>query len=99
MRRASDGAIDWPATRNATDASDFNLPSSSRRTSAGSRRRPRAALGKSLGALGHPLAAPQKQWAHSPKRFFTRTVEVVGSVAAHVAWRHEPNLLLVHFSA
>jgi predicted AlkP superfamily pyrophosphatase or phosphodiesterase len=47
-----------------------------------------------LRALGYPMHR-QGEWAQLPKRFYKD--EMVGSVAAHVARRHEPNLLLVHF--
>src|SRR5207244_4300154 len=47
-----------------------------------------------LRALGYPLHR-QGEWAELPKRFFKD--EMVGSVASHVARRHEPDLLLMHF--
>ena len=84
-------AIDWPATRNATTL-DFNLPFFKdqhvfeTQTARG--------VWEELGALGYPLHR-QGEWAQLPKRFYKD--EMVGSVAAHVARRHEPNLLLVHF--
>src|SRR5436305_557967 len=46
------------------------------------------------GVLGYPLHR-QGEWAELPRRFFKD--EMVGSVASHVARRHEPDLLLVHF--
>lgn len=84
-------AVDWPATRNATTL-DFNLPffkdqrvfeTQTSRT-----------VWEELRALGYPLHR-QGEWAQLPKRFYKD--EMVGSVAAHVARRHEPHLLLVHF--
>jgi len=84
-------AIDWPATRNATTL-DFNLPffkdqrvfeTQTSRT-----------VWEELRGLGYPLHR-QGEWALLPKRFYKD--EMVGSVAAHVARRHEPDLLLVHF--
>ena len=84
-------AIDWPATRNATTL-DFNLPFFKdqhvfeTQTARG--------VWEELRALGYPLHR-QGEWAQLPKRFYKD--EMVGSVAAHVARRHEPNLLLMHF--
>src|SRR5947207_5279797 len=84
-------AIDWPATRNATTL-DFNLPFFKdqhvfeTQTARG--------VWEELRALGYPLHR-QGEWAELPKRFFKD--EMVGSVASHVARRHEPDLLLVHF--
>jgi len=84
-------AIDWPATRNATTL-DFNLPFFKdqrvfeTQTARG--------VWEELRALGYPLDR-QGEWAQLPKRFLKD--EMVGSVAAHVARRHEPNLLLLHF--
>src|SRR6266496_4681168 len=84
-------AIDWPATRNATTL-DFNLPFFKvqrvfeTQTARG--------VWEELRALGYPLDR-QGEWAQLPKRFYKD--EMVGSVAAHVARRHEPNLLLMHF--
>jgi len=84
-------AIDWPATRNATTL-DFNLPFFKdqqvfeTQTARG--------VWEELRALGYPMHR-QGEWAQLPKRFYKD--EMVGSVAAHVARRHEPNLLLVHF--
>jgi predicted AlkP superfamily pyrophosphatase or phosphodiesterase len=84
-------AIDWPATRNATTL-DFNLPFFKdqrvfeTQTARG--------VWEELRALGYPLHR-QGEWALLPKRFYKD--EMVGSVAAHVARRHEPNLLLMHF--
>jgi predicted AlkP superfamily pyrophosphatase or phosphodiesterase len=84
-------AIDWPATRNATTL-DFNLPFFKdqqvfeTQTARG--------VWEELGALGYPMHR-QGEWAQLPKRFYKD--EMVGSVAAHVARRHEPYLLLMHF--
>jgi predicted AlkP superfamily pyrophosphatase or phosphodiesterase len=84
-------AIDWPATRNATTL-DFNLPFFKdqrvfeTQTARG--------VWEELRALGYPLDR-QGEWAQLPKRFYKD--EMVASVASHVARRHEPNLLLVHF--
>jgi predicted AlkP superfamily pyrophosphatase or phosphodiesterase len=84
-------AIDWPATRNATTL-DFNLPFFKdqqvfeTQTARG--------VWEELRMLGYPMHR-QGEWAQLPKRFFKD--EMVGSVAAHVARRHEPSLLLMHF--
>jgi predicted AlkP superfamily pyrophosphatase or phosphodiesterase len=84
-------AIDWPATRNATTL-DFNLPffKDQRVFEAQTAR----AVWEELRALGYPLHR-QGEWAQLPKRFYKD--EMVASVAAHVARRHAPDLLLVHF--
>src|SRR5438552_2785552 len=47
-----------------------------------------------LRELGYPLHL-QGEWAQLPKRLYKD--EMVGSVAAHVVRRHEPDLLLLHF--
>jgi hypothetical protein len=47
-----------------------------------------------LSALGYPMHR-QGEWALLPKRFLKD--EMVGRVAAHVARRHAPALLLLHF--
>jgi predicted AlkP superfamily pyrophosphatase or phosphodiesterase len=84
-------AIDWPATRNATTL-DFNLPFFKdqrvfeTQTARG--------VWEELRGLGYPLDR-QGEWAQLPKRFYKD--EMVASVASHVARRHEPDLLLVHF--
>jgi predicted AlkP superfamily pyrophosphatase or phosphodiesterase len=84
-------AIDWPATRNATTL-DFNLPFFKdqhvfeTQTARG--------VWEELRALGYPLHR-QGEWAQLPKRFYKD--EMVASVAGHVARRHEPTLLLLHF--
>ena len=84
-------AIDWPATRNATTL-DFNLPFfKDQRVFETQTAR---AVWEELSALGYPMHR-QGEWAQLPKRFYKD--EMVGSVAAHVARRHEPDLLLVHF--
>ena len=84
-------AIDWPATRNATTL-DFNLPFfKDQRVFETETSR---VVWEELRALGYPLHR-QGEWAQLPKRFYKD--EMVGSVAAHVARRHEPQLLLVHF--
>ena len=84
-------AIDWPATRNATTL-DFALPFfKDQRVFETQTAR---AVWEELRALGYPLHR-QGEWALLPKRFYKD--EMVGSVAAHVARRHEPDLLLVHF--
>jgi predicted AlkP superfamily pyrophosphatase or phosphodiesterase len=84
-------AIDWPATRNATTLG-FNLPffKDQRVFETHTAR----AVWEELSALGYPMHR-QGEWAQLPKRFYKD--EMVGSVAAHVARRHEPDLLLVHF--
>ena len=47
-----------------------------------------------LTALGFPMER-QGEWALLPRRFHKD--EMVGRVATHVAHRHEPDLLLLHF--
>src|SRR2546426_1512648 len=84
-------AIDWPATRNATTL-DFALPFfKDQRVFETQTAR---SVWEELRALGYPLHR-QGEWALLPKRFYKD--EMVGSVAAHVARRPEPDLLLVHF--
>ena len=84
-------AIDWPATRNAATL-DFNLPFfKDQRVFETQTAR---AVWEELAALGYPMDR-QGEWAQLPKRFYKD--EMVASVAAHVARRHEPRLLLVHF--
>jgi predicted AlkP superfamily pyrophosphatase or phosphodiesterase len=84
-------AIDWPATRNASTL-DFNLPFfKDQRVFETQTSR---VVWEELRALGYPLHR-QGEWAQLPKRFYKD--EMVGSVAAHVVRRHEPQLLLVHF--
>jgi predicted AlkP superfamily pyrophosphatase or phosphodiesterase len=87
----STAAIDWPATRHAPTL-DFNLPffKDQRVFEAHTAR----AVWEELRGLGYPMHR-QGEWAQLPKRFYKD--EMVGSVAAHVARRHEPALLLVHF--
>jgi predicted AlkP superfamily pyrophosphatase or phosphodiesterase len=84
-------AVDWPATRNATTL-DFNLPffKDQRIFETQTAR----AVWEELAALGYPMHR-QGEWAQLPKRFYKD--EMVGSVAAHAARRHEPALLLMHF--
>jgi predicted AlkP superfamily pyrophosphatase or phosphodiesterase len=84
-------AIDWPATRNATTL-DFNLPFF--KDQRVFETQTSQAVWDELGALGYPLHR-QGEWAQLPKRFYKD--EMVGSVAAHVLHRHDPDLLLVHF--
>lgn len=84
-------AIDWPATRNATTL-HFNLPFfKDQRVFETQTAR---AVWEELTALGFPMHR-QGEWALLPKRLHKD--EMVGRVAAHVALRHEPALLLVHF--
>jgi predicted AlkP superfamily pyrophosphatase or phosphodiesterase len=84
-------AIDWPATRNATTL-HFNLPFfKDQRVFETQTAR---AVWEELIALGFPMQR-QGEWALLPKRFHKD--EMVGRVAAHVALRHEPALLLLHF--
>ncbi|HKW90833.1 MAG TPA: ectonucleotide pyrophosphatase/phosphodiesterase [Methylomirabilota bacterium] len=84
-------AIDWPATRNAPTL-DFNLPFfKDQRVFETQTAR---AVWEELKSLGYPLHR-QGEWAQLPKRFHKD--EMVGRVAAHVAGRHEPALLLLHF--
>jgi predicted AlkP superfamily pyrophosphatase or phosphodiesterase len=84
-------AIDWPATRNAATL-DFNLPFfKDQRVFETQTAR---AVWEELAGLGYPMHR-QGEWALLPKRFYKD--EMVGSVAAHVARRHEPALLLLHF--
>jgi len=84
-------AIDWPATRNARTL-DFNLPffKDQRIFEAQTAR----VVWEELTALGYPMHK-QGEWAQLPKRLHKDAM--VGSVAAHVAARHAPDLLLVHF--
>ena len=84
-------AVDWPATRNATTL-DFNLPFfKDQRVFETQTAR---AVWDELTALGYPMHR-QGEWALLPRRFHKD--EMVGRVAAHVARRHEPALLLLHF--
>ena len=84
-------AVDWPATRNATTL-DFNLPFfKDQRVFETQTAR---AVWEELAGLGYPMHR-QGEWALLPKRFLKD--EMVGRVAAHVAWRHAPALLLLHF--
>jgi predicted AlkP superfamily pyrophosphatase or phosphodiesterase len=84
-------AIDWPATRKATTL-DFNLPFfKDQRVFETQTAR---AVWEELAALGYPMHR-QGEWALLPKRFLKD--EMVGRVAEHVARRHEPALLLLHF--
>ena len=84
-------AIDWPATRNARTL-DFNLPFfKDQRVFESQTAR---AVWEELSALGYPMHR-QGEWALLPKRFMKD--EMVGRVAALVARRHEPDLLLAHF--
>src|SRR2546427_1093415 len=84
-------AIDWPATRNAKTLA-FNLPFF--KDPRGFRSQTARAVWDELRELGCPLHL-QGEWAQLPKRLFKD--EMVGSVAAHVVRRHEPDLLLLHF--
>jgi predicted AlkP superfamily pyrophosphatase or phosphodiesterase len=84
-------AIDWPATRNAKTL-DFNLPFfKDQRVFETQTAR---AVWEELRGLGYPMHR-QGEWAQLPKRLYKD--EMVGSVAAHVVRRHEPDLLLLHF--
>jgi len=84
-------AIDWPATRNATTL-DFNLPFF--KDQRVFETQTAKAVWDELTALGFPMHR-QGEWALLPKRLHKD--EMVGRVAAHVARRHEPALLLLHF--
>ncbi|HYB43188.1 MAG TPA: ectonucleotide pyrophosphatase/phosphodiesterase [Candidatus Methylomirabilis sp.] len=84
-------AIDWPATRNAATL-DFNLPFfKDQRVFETQTAR---AVWEELSTLGYPLHR-QGEWAQLPRRFYKD--EMVGRLAGHVAQRHRPDLLLVHF--
>jgi predicted AlkP superfamily pyrophosphatase or phosphodiesterase len=84
-------AIDWPATRHAPTL-DFNLPFfKDQRVFETQTAR---AVWDELTALGYPMDR-QGEWALLPQRLYKD--EMVGSVAAHVAHRHAPDLLLMHF--
>ena len=84
-------AIDWPATRNAKTL-DFNLPFfKDQRVFETQTAR---SVWDELHSLGYPMHR-QGEWAQLPKRLYKD--EMVGSVAAHVVRRHEPDLLLLHF--
>jgi predicted AlkP superfamily pyrophosphatase or phosphodiesterase len=84
-------AIDWPATRNATTL-DFNLPFF--KDQHVFETQTARAVWEELVALGYPMHR-QGEWALLPRRLHKD--EMVGRVAAHVARRHEPALLLLHF--
>jgi predicted AlkP superfamily pyrophosphatase or phosphodiesterase len=84
-------AVDWPATRNATTL-DFNLPFF--KDQHVFETQTARAVWDELSALGYPMHR-QGEWALLPKRFHKD--EMVGRVATHVAHRHEPALLLLHF--
>ena len=84
-------AIDWPATRN--DASfRFNLPFF--KDQKVFERHTARAVWEELGELGLPRDR-QGDWAQLPRRFLKD--HMVGEVAAHVARRYAPDLMLVHF--
>jgi len=84
-------AVDWPATRNAATL-DFNLPFF--KDQRVFETQTAKAVWEELTALGFPMHR-QGEWALLPKRLYKD--EMVGRVAAHVAARHEPALLLLHF--
>ncbi|HYE91239.1 MAG TPA: ectonucleotide pyrophosphatase/phosphodiesterase [Terriglobales bacterium] len=84
-------AIDWPATRNARSL-DFNLPFFKDQRVFETQTAP--AVWEELRALGFPMDR-QGEWAQLPKRFLKDAM--VARVAAHVAERHAPDLLLLHF--
>ena len=84
-------AVDWPATRNATTL-DFNLPFF--KDQRVFETQTSKAVWTELTALGFPMER-QGEWALLPKRLHKD--EMVGRVAAHVAHRHAPDLLLLHF--
>ena len=84
-------AIDWPATRNARTL-DFNLPFF--KDQRVFERQTARMVWEELTALGFPMDR-QGEWAQLPKRFLKDAM--VGQVAAHVAQRHAPDLLLAHF--
>jgi predicted AlkP superfamily pyrophosphatase or phosphodiesterase len=84
-------AIDWPATRNARTL-DFNLPFfKDQRVFETQTAR---VVWDELVASGFPMDR-QGEWAQLPKRFLKDAM--VASVAAHVVYRHAPDLLLLHF--
>jgi arylsulfatase A-like enzyme len=84
-------AIDWPATRNATTL-DFNLPFF--KDQRVFETQTAKTVWNELTALGFPMHR-QGEWALLPRRLHKD--EMVGRVASHVARRHEPALLLLHF--
>lgn len=84
-------AVDWPATRNATTL-DFNLPFF--KDQRVFETQTAKAVWDELTALGFPMHR-QGEWALLPRRLHKD--EMVGRVASHVARRHEPALLLLHF--
>ena len=84
-------AVDWPATRHARSL-DFNLPFFKDQQVFESHTAP--AVWAELAALGFPMDR-QGQWAQLPQRFLKDAM--VADVAAHVARRHAPRLLLAHF--
>jgi predicted AlkP superfamily pyrophosphatase or phosphodiesterase len=84
-------AVDWPATRHSPSLA-FNLPffKDQRVFEAHTAR----AVWDELRAAGFPVER-QGEWALLPKRFMKDTM--VAGVAAHVVYRHAPDMLLVHF--
>jgi len=84
-------AVDWPATRHSPSLA-FNLPFFKDQRVFETHTAP--AVWRELTAAGFPMAR-QGEWALLPKRFMKDTM--VAGVAAHVANRHAPDLLLVHF--
>lgn len=84
-------AIDWPATRNDRSLR-FNLPFF--KDQAVFERHTARAVWDELRELGFPLER-QGEWAQLPRRFLKD--HMVAEVAAHVARRYAPDLMLVHF--
>ena len=84
-------AIDWPATRNDSSFR-FNLPFF--KDQAVFERHTSRRVWDELTHLGFPMHR-QGDWAQLARRFLKD--HMVADVATHVARRHEPDLMLVHF--
>lgn len=84
-------AVDWPATRHATSIA-FNLPFFKSQAVFEAHTAP--AVWRELASLGYPMGR-QGEWAQLPRRFLKDAM--VADVAAYVARRHAPDVLLVHF--
>jgi len=84
-------AVDWPATRHSPSLV-FNLPFfKDQRVFETQTSR---AVWDELAAAGFPVER-QGEWALLPKRFMKDAM--VADVAVHAAYRHAPDMLMVHF--